>query len=177
MNVCAKKCLTVIPASDYPSFGVIFLPVIPASTSCHSERSEESAFSFPGLINVQSAINGRWKSMGLWGVLLEVLKTAATHAAPHMAKGAVDIARERMASGNPQPQGPNPIEELSQVLTDFDKRIAVANQRAVEAEAQIVAMQQELAKKAESARIWVIALLSWNALVTLVVIYLLFRRR
>ena len=114
--------------------------------------------------------------MGLWGVLLEVLKTAATHAAPHMARGAVDIARERMASGNPQPQGPTPIEELSQVLTEFDKRIAVANQRAVEAEAQIVALQQELAKKAESARIWVIALLSWNALVTLAVIYLLFRR-
>ena len=52
----------------------------------------------------------------------------------------------------------------------------MVNQRAVEAEAQIVALQEELAKKAESARIWVIALLSWNALVTLVMIYLLFRR-
>jgi hypothetical protein len=114
--------------------------------------------------------------MGLWGVLLEVLKTAATHAAPHMARGAVDIARERMGANNHQPQGPNPIEELSQVLTSFDQRIAVANQRAVEAEAQIVALQQELERKAESARIWVIALLSWNVLVTIAVIYLLFRR-
>jgi hypothetical protein len=114
--------------------------------------------------------------MGLWGVLLEVLKTAATHAAPHMAKGAVDMARERMGANNPPPQGPNPIEELNEVLTSFDKRIAVANQRAVEAEAQIIALQQELAKKAESARIWVIALLSWNAVVTLVMIYLLVRR-
>jgi hypothetical protein len=114
--------------------------------------------------------------MGLWGVLLEVLKTAATHAAPHMARGAVDIARERMGASNHQPQGPNPIEELSQVLTSFDQRIAVANQRAVEAEAQIVALQQELERKAESARIWVIALLSWNVLVTIAVIYLLFRR-
>jgi hypothetical protein len=114
--------------------------------------------------------------MGLWGVLLEVLKTAATHAAPHMAKGAVDIARERMGSNNPQAQGPNPIEELSQVLTSFDQRIAVANQRAVEAEAQIVALQHELVKKAESARIWVIALLSWSAVVTITLIYLLFRR-
>jgi hypothetical protein len=114
--------------------------------------------------------------MGLWGVLLEVLKTAATHAAPHMARGAVDIARERMGANNHQPQGPNPIEELSQVLTSFDQRIAVANQRVVEAEAQIVALQQELERKAESARIWVIALLSWNALVTIAVIYLLFRR-
>jgi len=113
--------------------------------------------------------------MGLWGVLLEVLKTAATHAAPHMAKGAVDIARERMGASNPPP-GPNPIEELNEVLTSFDKRIAVANQRAVEAETQIITLQQELARKAESARIWVIALLSWNALVTLVMIYLLFRR-
>ena len=115
--------------------------------------------------------------MGLWGVLLEVLKTAATHAAPHMAKGAVDIARERMGANNPPPQGPNPIEELNEVLTSFDKRIAVANQRAVEAEAQLVALQQDLARKAESARIWVIALLSWNAVVTLVVVYLLLSRR
>ncbi len=114
--------------------------------------------------------------MGLWGVLLEVLKTAATHAAPHMARGAVDIARERMGANTPPPQGPNPIEELNEVLTSFDKRIAVANQRAVEAEAQIAALQEDLARKAESARIWVIALLSWNAVVTLVVIYLLFRR-
>jgi len=114
--------------------------------------------------------------MGLWGVLLEVLKTAATHAAPHMARGAVDIARERMGASNPQPPGPNPIEELNEVLTSFDKRIAVANQRAVEAEAQIVALQQELQRKAESARIWVIALLSWNVLLTMVVIYFLFRR-
>jgi hypothetical protein len=116
------------------------------------------------------------QSMGLWGVLLEVLKTAATHAAPHMAKGAVDMARERMGSGNPQPQGPNPIEELNEVLTSFDKRIAVANQRAVEAEAQIVALQEDLARKAESARIWVIALLSWNAVVTAVMMYLLLSR-
>jgi hypothetical protein len=114
--------------------------------------------------------------MGLWGVLLEVLKTAATHAAPHMARGAVDIARERMGANTPPPQSPNPIEELNEVLTSFDKRIAVANQRAVEAEAQIAALQEDLARKAESARIWVIALLSWNAVVTLVVIYLLFRR-
>jgi hypothetical protein len=114
--------------------------------------------------------------MGLWGVLLEVLKTAATHAAPHMARGAVDIARERMGSSNPPSPGRDPIEALNEVLTSFDKRIAVANQRAVEAEAQIVALQQELAKKAESARIWVIALLSWNAVVTLVVIYLLLTR-
>jgi hypothetical protein len=81
-----------------------------------------------------------------------------------------------MGASNPQPQGPNPIEELSQVLTSFDQRIAVANQRAVEAEAQIVALQQELARKAESARIWVIALLSWNAVITAVVIYLLVSR-
>jgi hypothetical protein len=114
--------------------------------------------------------------MGLWGVLLEVLKTAATHAAPHMAKGAVDIARERMGSSNPPSPGPDPIEALNEVLTSFDKRIAVANQRAVEAEAEIVALQQELAKKAESARIWVIALLSWNALVTIALVYLLFRK-
>lgn len=114
--------------------------------------------------------------MGLWGVLLEVLKTAATHAAPHVAKGAVDMARERMASNNPQPPASNPLEELNQVLTSFDQRIAVANQRAVEAEAQIAALQENLAKKVESARIWVIALLSWNAVVTLVVIYLLLRR-
>ena len=109
--------------------------------------------------------------------LLEVLKTAATHAAPHMAKGAVDMARERMGANNPQPpQGPNPIEELNQVLTSFDQRIAVANQRAVEAEAQIVTLQQELEKKAESAPHMGDGAAELERLVTLVMIYLLVRR-
>jgi hypothetical protein len=54
----------IIQTSDYPSFGVIFLPLIISdsrsyhsdspschsdSPSCHSERSEESAFAFPRL--------------------------------------------------------------------------------------------------------------------------------
>ena len=32
--------------------------------------------------------------MGLWGVLIDILKTAATHAAPHVARSAVDMARD-----------------------------------------------------------------------------------
>ncbi|HET7870878.1 MAG TPA: hypothetical protein VFL42_00085 [Terriglobales bacterium] len=115
--------------------------------------------------------------MGLWGVLIEILKTAATHAAPHVARGAVDMARERMGANRPNPQAADPVEQLNSILSGFDQRITAAEQRAAAAEAQLSTLQEFFARKWASARVWVIALLCWNVALTGLLIYLLFARR
>jgi hypothetical protein len=115
--------------------------------------------------------------MGLWGVLFEIVKTAASHAAPHVARSAVDMARDRMNASKPEPKGPDPVEQLNRVLAEFDQRIAAADQRAATAEEQLIAARQDWTRKWSSARIWIIALLCWNVGITGIVLYLLFGRR
>ena len=115
--------------------------------------------------------------MGLWGVLIDILKTAATHAAPHVAKSAVDLARERMAANDIARQGIGNFEELSNALAELDQRTAVAEQRAAAAEEHLTSLQVYFARKWASARIWLIALLVWNGLLTGLLIYLLVTRR
>ncbi|HJT54780.1 MAG TPA: hypothetical protein VJ848_13075 [Candidatus Angelobacter sp.] len=115
--------------------------------------------------------------MGLWSVLFEIVKTAASHAAPHVARSAVDLARERMSANKPGPQGPDPVAQLNQVLTEFDQRLAAAEQRAVAAEEILAALREDWTRKWASARIWIIALLSWNLAMTAIAIYLLIARR
>lgn len=112
--------------------------------------------------------------MALWGVLIDILKTAASHAAPHVARTAVDMARERM-NATAQKPGPDPVEALNQVLSEFDQRIAASEQRASAAEEQLTAMQQAWSRKWDSARIWIIVLLAWSVLMTAGVLYLLLR--
>jgi hypothetical protein len=116
------------------------------------------------------------EGMGLWGVLIDILKTAATHAAPHVAKSAVDMARERMAANDGARAGAA-TGDLNNVLAAFDQRVTVAEQRAAAAEEQLTAVQEFFARKWASARIWVIALLVWNGLLTGLLIYLLVARR
>jgi hypothetical protein len=115
--------------------------------------------------------------MGLWSVLFEIVKTAATHAAPHVARGAVDIARERMNANRTEPQGPGPMEQLNQVLTEFDQRLAAAEQRATAAEETLAVLRDDWNRKWASARIWIIALLCWNTVMTGLAVYLLVARR
>jgi hypothetical protein len=92
-----------------------------------------------------------------------------------VARSAVDLARERM-NATAQKPGPDPVEALNQVLSNFDQRIALAEQRATAAEEQLAALQQSWMRKWESARVWIIVLLSWSGLMTLAVLYLLFFR-
>jgi hypothetical protein len=115
--------------------------------------------------------------MGLWGVLLEIVKTAASHAAPHVARSAVDMARERMNANKAEPQGPDPVEQLNRVLAEFDQRIAAAEQRAIAAEEQLGVAQGNWMRRWASARMWIITLLCWNMVVSALVIYLLLARR
>lgn len=115
--------------------------------------------------------------MGLWGVLLEFVRTAATHAAPHVAKGAVDIARERMNATRTEPQGVDPVEQLNKVFSAIEQRLVAAEQRAAAAEEQMTALQDYFTRKWASARIWVIGLLAWNAVLTAILIYVLVARK
>lgn len=117
------------------------------------------------------------EGMGLWGVLIDILKTAATHAAPHVAKSAVDMARERMNASDAARQEGISAEELNHALAVIDQRVAAAEQRAAAAEEQLTAVQEFFARKWASARVWVIALLCWNAVLTGLVIYLVISRR
>lgn len=115
--------------------------------------------------------------MGLWSVLFEIVKTAATHAAPHVARGAVDIARERMNAGKSAPQGSGPLDQISaqlnQVLAEYDQRLAAAEQRALAAEQTLAVLREDWTRKWASAQIWIIALLCWNTVMTGLAIYLL----
>jgi hypothetical protein len=115
--------------------------------------------------------------MGLWGVLFDIVKTAASHAAPHVARSAVDMARERMNASRAEPKGPDAVEQLNRVLAEFDQRIAAADQRSATAEEQLVALEEGWTRKWASARIWIFALLSWNVVVTGIVVYLIFAHR
>lgn len=115
--------------------------------------------------------------MGLWGVLFEIVKTAATHAAPHVARGAVDIARERMNANKSDPQGPNAVEQLQNLLSEFDQRICAAEQRAAAAEESLAESREDWNRKWASARVWIIALLCWNVLLSGLVTYLVFAHR
>lgn len=118
--------------------------------------------------------------MGLWSVLFEIVKTAATHAAPHVARGAVDIARERM-NAKSEPAGSGPLDELNaqlnQVFSEFDQRLAAAERRAQAAEEGLAGLREEWTRKWASARIWIIALLCWNIVITGLAIYLLIARK
>jgi hypothetical protein len=119
--------------------------------------------------------------MGLWSVLFEIVKTAASHAAPHVARGAVDIARERMNANKSEPQGPGPMDELNaqlnQVFSQFDQRLAAAEQRALATEESLAGLREDWTRKWASARIWIIGLLCWNGLITGFAIYLLIARK
>jgi hypothetical protein len=110
--------------------------------------------------------------MGLWAVLLDIVKTAATHAAPHVARSAVDMARERMNANRVEPQDAEALEQLKQLFSEFDQRIATAEERAAAAEERLSQWQQNWDRKWASARMWVLALLVWNALLTGLAIYL-----
>jgi len=115
--------------------------------------------------------------MGLWGMLFEIVKTAATHAAPHVARGAVDIARERMNANKPEPQESNAVEQLHSLLSEFDQRISTAEHRAAAAEQSLAEWREGWNRKWASARVWIIALLCWNVLLTGLIIYLVFAHR
>jgi hypothetical protein len=116
--------------------------------------------------------------MGLWGVLIDILKTAASHAAPHVARTAVDMARERMSAAAPtHPTAEDFAQELSAALAGFDQRLLAAEHRAAAAEQQLIALRESFDRKWESLRLWLIGLLVWNGAMLGILIYVIATRR
>ena len=76
-----------------------------------------------------------------------------------------------------EPQGGDPIEQIKELFAEFEQRIAAAEERAAAAEERLSLWQQDWDRKWTSARIWVITLLVWNAVLTGLAIYLAVARR
>ncbi|HKW75315.1 MAG TPA: hypothetical protein VJN64_07295 [Terriglobales bacterium] len=116
--------------------------------------------------------------MALWGVLIDILKTAATHAAPHVARTAVDMARERMnASAPAQATAEDFAQELSAALAGFDQRLLASEQRAAAAEQQLIALRESFDRKWERLRLWLIGFMLWNGAMLGILVYVLVTRR
>ena len=115
--------------------------------------------------------------MGLWGVLFEIVKAVAPHAAPHVTKAVVNAAKDRMG-GKAAPEITTlSNEELASLLAALERRVTVAETREAAAEQDLETTQTEFARRWKTASILVVALLVWNALLTVLVVYLAFVRR
>lgn len=114
--------------------------------------------------------------MGLWSVLFELVKAVAPHAAPHVTKAVVNAAKDRMAARTAGEIAVPSNEDLASLLASLERRVTAAETRASAVEQELESAQIEFARKWNSGRIWVIALLAWNALLTALAIYLLVRK-
>jgi hypothetical protein len=115
--------------------------------------------------------------MGLWGVLFEIVKAVAPHAAPHVTKAVVNAAKDRRASKAEPEITTLSNEELASLLAALERRLTVAETREAAAEHDLEALQAEFAQKWKTASMLVMSLLAWNVLVSLLLIYFAFIRR
>lgn len=120
--------------------------------------------------------------MGLWSLLAEIAKALVPHAAPHVARGVVTLAKDRIgplaASRRVEEARVEEAKaELGRQLSDLQERLAAAEDRAATAEARALAAEAEFAAQLQQLRRWILALLAWNVVVTILVILLFFIRR
>ena len=115
--------------------------------------------------------------MGLWGLLADIAKALAPHAAPHVAKGIMDAAKDRIGPSNATKLAEETSAELGRQISALQDRLSAAEDRAAAAEARTLATEAELAAQQEQFRKWIIMLLSWNAVVTILLIVLFFLRK
>ncbi len=118
--------------------------------------------------------------MGLWGVLWELARAVVPHAAPHVARAVADAAKERRAASEAARTPPQPSnQDLASALDYLEQRLSAAEERAAAAEQKLSLAEARMADQWAIARKWAIALLAWNALVTvglIVLIVILMRR-
>lgn len=67
--------------------------------------------------------------------------------------------------------------ELGRQVSALQERLSAAEDRAAAAEARTLTAEAELAAQQERFRKWLIALLGWNALLTILLIVLFFLRK
>ena len=125
--------------------------------------------------------------MGLWGVLWEIVKAIGPHAAPHVARAMTQ--RKTVAESEQRTRAA--VKEIAQEFSTLEQRVQAAleradaaeknsiaaEERAAAAEERLMLTQAQMADQWAAARKWFIALLAWNALVTILLIFLLFRHR
>jgi hypothetical protein len=120
--------------------------------------------------------------MGLWGILFELARAVVPHAAPHVARAVVDAAKERRGGAyqRPQPANQPSNESLATAITDLERRLTIAEDRASDAEEELQAAHREIAEQWQRARKIAVGLIVWNGVFTLtligIVIYLLVRK-
>jgi len=131
--------------------------------------------------------------MGWWSAIWEIFKAVAPHAAPHVTQAVKDrwIAREAAERKERQAQeaqeAAESIHEVTEALIVLEQRMSAAEAKAAAFEEKASALEEKLAgAEAEAARnarnwatvrIWVIWLLVWNAAITAIMIYLIFRKK
>jgi hypothetical protein len=114
--------------------------------------------------------------MGLWGVLWEIVKAVVPHTAPHVARAITDAAKDRRVAAQAGLQSAA-VDDLHGRVELLEQHLQAAEQRAAAAEIKLGAYLDDFSRKWESGRKWIIALLAWNALVTAILLFLLFRHR
>jgi len=110
--------------------------------------------------------------MGLWGVLIEIARAVAPHAAPHVARAVADAAKERRAASGAARAQPS-TEDLAGALSYLDQRLSAAEEKAATAEQRLALTEAQRADEWAVARKWFIGLLVWNSLVTAALICLI----
>jgi hypothetical protein len=115
--------------------------------------------------------------MGLWSVLFEIVRAVVPHAAPHVTRAVVNAAKERRAARDAGEIEVPSNQDLASLLASLERRVTLAEMRTAAAEQELETTQSEFARKWNSARTWVIALLAWNALLTALTIYLFVARK
>lgn len=121
--------------------------------------------------------------MGFWGVLLELARVVAPHAAPHVARAVVDRAKERRAASAPasSPGVDQPSNQsLASAISYLEQRLSAAEERAAAAEERQLASESQAAERWTRARKLGMGLVIWNAVVTAaflaVLVYMFVRR-
>jgi len=124
--------------------------------------------------------------MGWLSAIWEIFKVVAPHAAPHVTQAMRD-RRSREAAERKQREEAHAArnaEDIVEALVALEHRISAAEDRAAAADERTSGLQEKLAQvEAQAARnvattrIWVVCLLAWNAVVTVVLLYLIFQRK
>jgi hypothetical protein len=115
--------------------------------------------------------------MGFWSLLADIARVVVPHAAPHVAKGIVDAAKERMGTNAANRNATAVSDEVSQTLAAIQDKLSAIEEKLSAAEARALAAEAENARQQERLKIWLLVLLGWNLVLTIVVIYLSFFRR
>ena len=113
--------------------------------------------------------------MGFWGVLWEIVKAVGPHAAPHVARAMTQ--RKTVAESDQRTRAEQRVQAAEERAGAAERNSIAAEERATAAEEKLALTQAQMADQWAAARKWFIALLAWNALITILLIFLLFRHR